>query len=224
MKFKVNNWNKLQDSSTPKLLIIGCANSKSPHHGHVEVNYVNCDFGENILATRNQRMVYYRALLNNPNHDNYFTVPREGVNVAANYFQNTLNENYYQALNLYGSNYSPFYNEAIKALYREKIADHNLHLLIISGLYGLLKYDDCINDYHLKINKGPQNWGNSILLGVENYIHQNNIDNDSVFYSLSNNYLETLNPVHMDWTNLWRNYGGRGRQQASDLIEFLNNL
>jgi hypothetical protein len=133
----------------------------------------------------------------------------------------------YQALNLYGSNGSPFYNVIMKELYRNKIDNNNLHLLIVSGLYGILKYNDRINDYHLNIDKGPDIWDNSILLAVNNYIKENNIDNDAVFYSLSNNYLDRLNPVNIDWTNLWNNYGhggARGKKQALDLMDFLNNL
>lgn len=168
MKFKVNNWNKLQDSSTPKLLIIGCSGSKQTQQIQIEVHYQKYDFGTDITDARNERMDYYNGLLDNPDPVNYFDKNRNGNKVHADYFQNVLNENYYQALNLYGSNGSPFYNDTMKELLRNKIDNNNLHLLIISGLYGILKYDDCINDYHLKIEKGPNIWGNSILLALNN--------------------------------------------------------
>jgi cytoplasmic iron level regulating protein YaaA (DUF328/UPF0246 family) len=227
MKFEVNNWSKLKDSSTPKLLIIGCSDSKQTLQNQIELNLHNYDFGPDFSHARNERMDYYNGLLDNPDPVNYFDKNRNGNIVHTDYFQNSLNVNFYQALNLYGSNGSPFYNVIMKELYRNKIDNNNLHLLIVSGLYGILKYNDRINDYHLNIDKGPDIWDNSILLAVNNYIKENNIDNDAVFYSLSNNYLDRLNPVNIDWTNLWNNYGhggAHGHRQAEDLIEFLNNL
>ena len=227
MKFEIKNWSKLKNSSTPKLLIIGCSDSKQTQQNQIEVNYQNYNFGLEISHARENRMIQYTDLLNNPDHANYFVKKRNRNQVYAEYFQNSLNGNFYQALNLYGSNGSPFYNVIMKELYRNKIENNNLHLLIISGLYGILKYDDCINDYHLKIDEGPNIWGNSILLAVNKYIIQNNIDNDAVFYSLSDNYLDRLNPVNIDWTNLWKKYGhkgARGKKQAADLKKFLNNL
>ena len=229
MKFEIKNWSKLKNSSTPKLLIIGCSESKQTQQNQIEVNYQNYNFGLEISHARENRMIQYTDLLNNPDHANYFVKKRNRNQVYAEYFQNSLNGNFYQALNLYGSNGSPFFNDTMKELYRNKIGNNNnnLHLLIISGLYGILKYDDCINDYHLKIDEGPNIWGNSILLAVNNYIKENNIDNDAVFYSLSKEYLKKLNPVNRDWTNLWNNYGhggARGKKQALDLMDFLNNL
>ena len=229
MKFEIKNWSKLKDSSTPKLLIIGCSDSKQTQQNQIEVNPHNYDFGPDISDARESRMIQYTDLLNNPDHANYFVKKRNGNQVYAEYFQDSLNENFYQAINLYGSNGSPFFNVIMKELYRNKIGNNNnnLHLLIVSGLYGILKYDDCINDYHLKIDKRPNIWGNSILLAVNNYIKKNNIDNDAVFYSLSDKYLYRLNPVNIDWTNLWKKYGHngeRGKKQAADLKKFLNNL
>jgi integrase len=117
----------------------------------------------------------------------------------------------------------PLGNPAMKALYRLKINNCNLHLLIVSGLYGIIRHNDYINDYHLEINKGPNVWGINILNAVSDYIRVNNIDNDAVFYSLSGNYLPFLNPLP-NWKNLWLNHGGHGHNQANDLMVFLNHI
>ena len=170
MKLEIKNLSKLKDSSTPKLLIIGCSDSKQTQQYQIEVNYQKHDFGTDISDARNERMDYYNGLLDNPDPVNYFDKNRNGNIVHTDYFQNSLNGNFYQALNLYGSNGSPFYNVIMKELYRNKIENNNLHLLIVSGLYGILKYNDCINDYHLNIDKGLDIWDNSILLAVNNYI------------------------------------------------------
>jgi cytoplasmic iron level regulating protein YaaA (DUF328/UPF0246 family) len=136
---------------------------------------------------------------------------------------NALNNNPQKALDLYGSNQSPFYNPQIKGLYRLKIETSNLHLLIISGLYGLVKHSDYINDYHLEIYKGRNIWVNSITNAINQYINDNQIDHNLVFYSLSDKYLNKINP-NTQWKNLWISHD-RGQTSAKFLKEyFLPNL
>jgi cytoplasmic iron level regulating protein YaaA (DUF328/UPF0246 family) len=81
-----------------------------------------------------------------------------------------------------------------------------LHILIISGLYGVIEFRDSIIDYHLEINRNPF-WTNenntSINDAVKKYIKENHIDDQSVFYSLSDKYLPALNPPFANWKNLW---------------------
>ena len=70
--------------------------------------------------------------------------------------------------------YSPTFNADPK-LYLQKINNNKLHLLIISGLYGLLKFDDLIPDYHFEMKKNPtwkQPLNNSILNAVKKYIKE----------------------------------------------------
>ena len=215
------DWDKLKNKKNPKLLIIACCDAKS----HQPINlanggFVNYDFGANIINQRLARINFYQGL-----PVGYFNnIIRNGGLVNMNYFMASLNNNNRrEALDVYGSNRSPFYTTAIKRLYRIKIKKSELHLLIVSGLYGIINHKDYINDYHLKINKGQNVWGNFISLAVSQYIQANSIDNDAVFYSLSGNYLPLLQPNPL-WKNLWLNHGGRGHNQANDLRDFLNQL
>jgi hypothetical protein len=205
------NLDKLKTENGPKLLIIGCSNSKSTQPNSLDNdNYENYNFGNQIISCREIRKNYYREI-----PINYFNGQnRNGVIVDKPYFMNALNNNRQKALELYGSNRSPFFNPQIKNIYRLKIQDSNLHLLIISGLYGLLKHNDFINDYHLTINKGANIWGNSITNAINQYVQENQIDHDSVFYSLSDEYLNKINP-NTQWKNLWIKNGGSGSLTSS---------
>jgi hypothetical protein len=219
------DWDKLKDKNKPKLLIIGCCNAKQIQPTNIEnINPINYNFGNEIEYARTARLNGYIELLDNPQNANYFNKKRDGVVVGTDYFQNALNGELIQAIDLYGSNGSPFYNPVMKRLYKDKIENNNLHLLIVSGLYGIIKHNDFINDYNLTINKGENVWGNRILFAVQEYILVNNIDNNDVFYSLSGEYLSKLNPVIDNWNNLWNQSPGRGRKQADDLKDFLENL
>lgn len=205
------NLDKLKTENRPKLLIIGCSNSKSTQPNSLNKdNYENYNFGNEITSCREIRKNYYREI-----PINYFNGQnRNGVIVDKPYFMNALNNNRQKALELYGSNRSPFFNPQIKDIYRLKIQDSNLHLLIISGLYGLLKHNDFINDYHLTIDKGANIWGNSITNAINQYVQENQIDYDSVFYSLSDEYLNKINP-NIQWKNLWIKNGGSGSLTSS---------
>jgi hypothetical protein len=216
------DWKKLKDKKAPKLLIIGCCDAKFYQPINLpNGEYVNYNFGESIIRLRKSRLEFYKEL-----PDSYFSRKkrnRELTNKA--YFMESLNENNRRkALDVYGSNRSPFYNSEMKKLYRDKIRNSNLHLLIISGLYGIIKHDDYINDYHLEIGKGGKKWaGNKIQEVVKNYISDYKIPNTNVFYSLSDNYLPFLNPIP-HWGNLWLNHDGHGDNQANDLKMFLDLL
>lgn len=215
--FKNLDRKKLNDKKTPKLLIIGCCDAKSQQPiGLANGGIVNYNFGAPINVSRNIRLAFYNAL-----PANHFVNRPNGAQAYYLAAQNIANRR--QALDVYGSNRSPFYNPAMKALYRLKIQNCNLHLLIVSGLYGIIRHDDYINDYHLGIKKGPNVWGINISNAVSDYIRINNIDNDAIFYSLSGDYLPFLNP-QPNWKNLWLNHGGHGHNQANDLMFFLNNI
>lgn len=218
------NWDKLKSRETPKLLIIGCCDAKSMQPNNLNNGEnVNYDFGNNIDALREQKLQFYQALPAN----NFEDKLRNGIPVNRDYFLNCLNENNRrEALEVYGSNNSPFYKPQMKELYRNKIANSNLHLLIISGLYGIIRYNDFINDYHLTINIGPNIWGNSLSLAVQEYQLNNGITNDAVFYSLSNTYIPYLNPIVPEWNNLWINYGGTNglNNNANSLRFFLERI
>jgi hypothetical protein len=207
----------LKVKKTPKLLIIGCCNAKSIQPNNLQNgNIINYSFGNAIDNSRANRLDFYTALAAN----HFVNRPNGGQQY---YIEALNNECRREALDVYGSNRSPFYKPLMKDLYREKINDCNLHLLIVSGLYGIIRHNDYINDYHLEITTGPNIWGNEINNAVSAYMEVNNIDEDAVFYSLSGNYLPFLNPLPQ-WNNLWLNHPGHGHNQANDLMIFLNNI
>jgi hypothetical protein len=210
------DWKKLKDKKTPKLLIIGCCDAKSQQPiGLANGGRVNYNFGAPINASRAIRLAFYNAL-----PANHFVNRPNGA--QAYYLAALNNANRRQALDVYDG---VFYHPILKGLYRLKIANCNLHLLIVSGLYGIIKHDDYINDYHLGITDGPNIWANNITNSICEYIRVNNINNDEVFYSLSNNYLNFITPLPI-WKNLWLQNGRIGslRTSANIVSKFLNNL
>jgi cytoplasmic iron level regulating protein YaaA (DUF328/UPF0246 family) len=98
--------------------------------------------------------------------------------------------------------------------------NHGWHILIISGLYGVLEYRDEIIDYHLTIQKGGNWHGNEIHNCIQNYKQNNGINDDKVFYSLSNSYVNAINGLPR-WHNLWQGGGGHGHASATSLCDFL---
>jgi hypothetical protein len=215
------DWDKIKDKKKNKLLIIGCCDAKSwqPNDLH-NGEYVNYDFGKSLDDLRKSRLDFYKDKL----PDSYFNKKkRKGETVDRDYFNRSLNSNNRRkALEVYGSKGSPFYNPEMIKLYEYNIDNSNLHLLIISGLYGIIKHDDYINDYHLEIGRGGKKWAdNQIQEVVKKYIEDNKIEN--VFYSLSDNYKPFLNPIN-NWLNLWFDHVGRGFDQATDLKKFLSEL
>jgi hypothetical protein len=210
------DWKKLKDKKTPKLLIIGCCNAKSQQPiGLANGGFANYNFGNAINTNRIIRRAFYTAL-----PANHFVGRPNG---AQPYYLAALNNaNRRQALDVYDG---AFYQPILQGLYRLKIANCNLHLLIVSGLYGIIKHDDYINDYHLEITDGPNIWANNITNSIREYIKVNNINNDEVFYSLSNNYLNFITPLPI-WKNLWLQNGRIGSlwTSANIISKFLNNL
>jgi cytoplasmic iron level regulating protein YaaA (DUF328/UPF0246 family) len=218
------DWKKIQDSNVKKLLIIGCSDSKQINNNSSIESNKNYDFGESIKQSRNKRLKYYTELLENSKNTEYFKKKRGNNSVETSYFKNCIGKTSVSAFELYGSKKSPIYNPEMKKLLNEKIKDSNLDVLIISGLFGILRYDDIIFDYHLKINKGKNVFGKNLREAVTNYIETNQIDNDMVFYSLSKQYLQFLYKPEIEWKNLWFNHGGRGHLQAHDLKDFLHKM
>ena len=96
----------------------------------------------------------------------------------------------------------------------------------MSGLYGLLDFNDYIIDYHLEIKKGGRkgyNWCdgeiNSIILS---YVKSQRIEDENVFYCLSDSYRLALNPKD-NWFNLWKG-DDRGKNSAKELYDFLAEI
>lgn len=220
------DWKRLRGNNKPKLLIIGCCGAKIRHVLNIaNDNHLNYNFGGELEIARANRQAYYLGRLNNPQYANDFRQNRDGAHVGVAYFRDalTLNGGLARAIDLYGGNRSPFYTTTMKKLYYEKIRDCNLHLLIVSGLYGVVKYNDYIHDYHLEMKKMSNVWGNSISQAIRNYILDNYIDNRDVFYSLSGDYLQRINPPNATWTNLWIQHD-RGHTSAKCVRHFLQGL
>lgn len=123
---------------------------------------------------------------------------------------------YKRAIDRYTGKY---FTEELRNLYEEKIKSNSLHLLILSGLYGVLRYDDSIIDYHLEITKNPL-WKKkndlTIINSIKRYIEENQIPEENVFYSLSKNgYVQALKPIKL-WNNLWVN--GNDNEKIVNLI------
>ena len=207
----------------PILLILGCSESKSPGGTEIQNNYFNseCLNNKRVQTINN----YNQSIVANPGN---FDKNRNGAQVDANYFANCQNE-YMEALDRYCTNRSIFYKINQIALYRQKINEGKLHILILSGLYGVLKWDDRIIDYHYKFNSNNSlyNADSCVLDNIQEYIADNNIKAENVFYSLSNNgrYQEMLTAnIPNNWSFVWIN-GDRGHNTASFLFnDFLPAL
>lgn len=220
------NLDKLKNDNRPKLLIIPCSKSKSPGG----INTFSSIFNLNPNRT-NSITLYNNERIINPNYFN--NEIRVGVNVVdVNYFNIAFNNNICKkAIDRYDGNRSIFYrNYGLKNLYLQKINNNKLHVLIVSGLYGLLQFDDLIPDYHLEMNKNPI-WTNpydfSIRDAVKDYILVNNIPNENVFYSLADNeYRQALKP-DLNWKLIWiQNVGIGSSYTTAKFIaqEFLPRL
>ena len=228
------DWKKLNDKKTPKLLIIGCSDSKTQGgKKQIGINYFDSDQYDNLKKNRKANMILYNQLLLTKNNyfiykDNNLNKPikRSGVPVVNNYFSSCIKGNLLMpALDRYAG--GEFYKIKHISLYKQKNVTTNLHILIISGLYGVIKFNDTIHDYHLKINK-LKYWQKqkSIIDTIKKYIIANKIDNKSVFYSLSDEYLEVINPPSNLWSNLWVKNGRTGslKTSANVILRFLNKL
>jgi hypothetical protein len=196
----------LNNKSIPKLLILKCTDSKT-ESGLIN-NTPHYDFGINLNNLRNNRIEYYnRLIIQSPE---YFKDKLARCNIGL------LNHLTLPAIDRYANNKSSTFTKNKVAALRNCIKNNNLHLLILSGLYGVLKYDDQIIDYHLEMNKGDNWYGNFIHDSVKKYIQANKISNDCVFYSIGSNlssYHNSLKPNQF-WTDLWIEHG-RGHAASS---------
>jgi len=211
---------KLEDKKIPKLLIIQCSGAKNPN-GDIS-SHLNFDFGAKLAELGTIRMKYYENLFDK--QPNYFV--EKNLSNLQNYKDAFKTNLRIPALNRYNG---IFYKNDNRNKFLTKIQGSNLHLLIISGLYGLLRYDDQIIDYNLNIESGSKNWyGDEIHNAVKEYMNKHMISNECVFYSLgikesTNSYYNALNPIR-EWTDLWIK-NGRGHS-SSDVIQndFLSRI
>jgi len=219
------DFTNLKDKQQNKLLILACSNSKLLGGGeNRENNYFNQHFPNiELIQRREERSILYSELLES--YPEYFNKKRRGGTiVGVDYFVDQFqNPKFMRAIDRYNGKPYNLYNN--RELILDRIKKSKLHVLILSGLYGVLKYDDSITDYQLGITKKASIWqGNlSIKTAVKNYILVNQIQNRNVYYSLSSTYKSVLHP-NEKWTNLWINHG-QGHLSAKVISKiFLANI
>ena len=220
-------WAKINDKSKNKLLIIGCAGTKMPGGGKNNKNYFSDH--ESIIEDRNKVLEQYRKLLDNPTDQDYFNKSRREMGaVDSTYFKKQINEKLFlPAIERYSGD--RFYSRELKELYKQKNNDCNLHILIVSGLYGILEFRDSIIDYQLEIsdnyrfNFWSEEKNRSINEAVVRYMADNNIGNDLVFYSLSpTSYEKALKPK-TEWHKLWKTTPGGRNSNSVKSANYLKN-
>jgi hypothetical protein len=215
-------------NSKPKLLIISCSGSKLPG-GNINLlqDYFLQNNVENLyndlVIERHQRMEQYVELLNE--QPEYF----EGHGGADVHLLNLNNGEYLPAFERYSGR---FYNQELRNLYNDKNLNSNLHVLIISGLYGVISFQDTIINYHLMIDNPNAIWGGEDNLTLRNtvqqYMHDNKIKEKNVFYAVSpSTYEDALKPMP-EWTDLWIDVpnarNGNNAYSAQCVRAFLENL
>jgi cytoplasmic iron level regulating protein YaaA (DUF328/UPF0246 family) len=206
--------NRKKDS--PVLLILGCSNSKSAGGDGLQSNY----FESECINNQRQQTLdnYNESIENNPEN---FNLLRNGIPVNANDFANCQNE-YKEALDRYCTNRSIFFRPPQVELYRQKIAEGKLHILILSGLYGVLKWNDKIIDYHLEFKPNESLYTNDlcVLHNIEEYVRNNGIENGNVFYCLNMKYVQLVQNNNYNWNSIEKTHNDR---RGTDVAKFIKD-
>lgn len=204
--------NRKKDS--PVLLILGCSDSKSAGGEALQNNYFETD----CITIKRQLTLnnYNESIENNPTE---FNKKRNRIPVDANYFANCQNL-YMEALDRYCTNRSIFYKPDQIELYRQKIAEGRLHILIISGLYGVIKWNDRIIDYHFEFNPNSSYYSEDlcILQNIEEYIRNNGIENENVFYCLNKKYVQLVQNNNQNWNLIEKEENDKWGHTAANII------
>jgi hypothetical protein len=181
----------------PKLLILPCSSGKV--NGGDMPNELFDEFGGALVTLRNARNRI---------------IEDQQIN----------NNQYLKAIKRYSK--ARLYGDLVE-LIEVKITHANLNVLFISGLYGLLKYNDHILNYKLALgNNGFGMYMNDLVTQtIQNYITENIIDDSNVFSMLATaTYANVIAHRNNNWTKLWLGDGGRGTSNKERLEYFLNNL
>lgn len=214
-----------------KLLILPCSSEKVS--GGMNFSQINDYFSNDQILnfTREKRLNYYKKLLSSEKDSEYFEKRRKFNNstsqkVDNKYFNSCISENlkFMEAINRYDG---ILYDGMIRNKIINKI-NNGLHVLIISGFYGVLKYNDHILDYQLDIKKGGNKFWtvnniNSISNSILSYISKNNISRSNVTVILSDTYSKPLNNIVSSFKeNLWDKADGYGHNHVPILNEYLS--
>lgn len=215
-----------------KLLIIPCSHKKRADGTDFhERNYFNSEAYKYLNLARELRKYHYKEFINS-NPDKF--VMQKDINgngdivqVDGNYFIDLMNNNN-NLLPAFERYEGKFYSYELRNLYFQKHNKSNLHILIISGQYGIIEFNDEITDYHFEIKDGVNLWGNILTNAINQYIVEKDIDHSNVFYALSDKYLNKINP-NIQWKNLWINKIEKSRQanlkySADCVLKFLHKI
>jgi hypothetical protein len=207
---------RLKNDKIPKLLIIGCSDSKVEGGRRISDNNVN--FNQRLNLLRIERRKFYNQLFeNNPEH-----FLKNGSNLIKRY-RNAINNENDKLMQAYLRYAGKYFTRELQEKYLSINQKNNFHILIISGLYGVLGFRDKIIDYHLKIDAKDNIWmNNTINESVVGYKTQYRIDDRDVYYSISGTYTEVLRP-YQNWNDLWQNRG-RGIQNLVYSAQYLNEF
>jgi hypothetical protein len=207
-----------------RLLIIACSDKKAT--GGVSENGQNYFLQNNenecfidLIQNRAKRLKQYKSLFQS--NKQYFV--KKGKD-NSRYYRQCVSSG--KLLPAYLRYEGKFYSTELRNQYLDKTCNANLHILIISGLYGILEFRDDIIDYHLGISKFKTIWNSqseTINDCVVKYMQSKNISNEDVYYAVSpSTYKKPLNPLP-EWNNLWVT-GGWGANAAKQVLLFLSSL
>lgn len=202
----------------PVLLILSCSDTKVSGGTESKKNYF--ESYECLENKRKQVKSFYEKRLTD--QPNTFKKKRNGESVDDEYFKNT--NGLMIALERYRG--GEFYKKEFLNKYKKLIESGKLHLLILSGLYGILHWRDTIIDYHLEFKNKRKFYKNSdcIKMIIKKYMEQNGIKEQHTFYAVSpsSKYEEIITPNN--WNHIWIK-GGRSKNTANFLLQdFLENL
>jgi len=179
------------------LIIIPCCGSKKSG-GIIECNAKDSIFNFLTDGSKKHLLSLRRKLFN------YFSLPlREDIA-----YSNKDSIYYMEAHKRYTGTYSQIYRKISLFSWEKLEKTQNLDLVIISALYGLLKYNEPIRDYNKTMKDKIQHqtlkvwWRNNNLCAIlKDYIKKNKIS--ELHNVLSNDYNEALlgcfNNIHIEY-------------------------
>lgn len=104
-----------------------------------------------------------------------------------------------------------------------KITKNNLHVLYVSGMFGILRFDDHIPFYKKSIAR--KFWGLSIINAINKYCIAQNIPSHNVYMLLSpSTYGKAIGKYNSNWNDLWNTSSVRGTINKQILASFINAI
>ena len=174
------------------LVLIPCSGSKSEGGETIYnvnrsiLNYLSGQSKEHLLSLRRRLFEYFSVKL--------------GQDVSYN---NDSSINYMEAYRRYTGDHSQIYRQISSNSWGELRITDNLDLVIVSALYGLVKFDEPIQNYNITMKdkieyQALKTWwrNNGLCAILKDYINKNGIS--GVHNVLSNDYNDALLGCFMD--------------------------